>query len=379
MGLGLKMRKKKEKYKINNTFTGPRLKLISKNNRICNKDMSNGGQKIQYKLMVEEKQILQPELIVDQLDYSFQQKPFERFFPVDKIKDGSIIKLFNRTFEPAKLTDVVCPHFYELKWANGCNFNCAWCYLNGTYRFLNRGKKPYLKNINTTLAHLDYFFNVVKNRSFLLNSGELSDSLLFENDGAPLTKKIIPKFMKQKKHKLLILTKSNKVNNLLNLNAQNYVIASFSLNAFKVSEKWEKAPKVIDRIKAAKKLYDRGYTVRIRIDPMVPIKGWEKEYKNLVDNVFDNFVPERITLGSLRGLSSTINNCKDTTWTEYLTETSNWGKKIGAEYRFAMYSSVINQLSNKYDYHSIALCKETVDIWNKLGLDHRMIKCNCLL
>ena len=75
-------------------------------------------------------------------------RPFTREFPVDKIKDGSIIKLFDRTPEPKNPTDVVCPHFYELKWANGCNFNCAWCYLNGTYRFLSRGKKPHLKDID---------------------------------------------------------------------------------------------------------------------------------------------------------------------------------------------------------------------------------------
>ena len=51
-----------------------------------------------------------------------------------KVGDGSIIKLFDRTPVPTKKTDVVCPHFLELKWANGCPFSCAWCYLQGTFR-----------------------------------------------------------------------------------------------------------------------------------------------------------------------------------------------------------------------------------------------------
>ena len=274
---------------------------------------------------------------------------------------------------------MVCPHFYELKWANGCNFNCAWCYLNGTYRFLSRGKNPHLKDINTILDHLYYFFDTVNNRSFLLNSGELSDSLLFENDEAPLTRKIIPKFMEQDRHKLLILTKSNQVDNLLDINAQNHVIASFSLNSFKVAERWEKAPKVINRIKAAKRLHDAGYVVRIRIDPMVPIEGWRTEYELLVDTIFKNLFPERITLGSLRGLQSTINNSKDTSWTKYLTETSNWGKKVDTGHRLAMYSSIINRLKTKYRYTNVALCKETIEMWNKLNLDYRTIRCNCML
>jgi spore photoproduct lyase len=229
------------------------------------------------------------------------------------------------------------------------------------------------------LDHLDCFFKTVKNDSFILNSGELSDSLLFENNGAPLTKKIIPKFMEQDRHKLLILTKSNQINNLLKTNAQNHVIASFSLNAFKVAEKWEKAPKVIDRIKAAKNLFEMVYTIRIRIDPMVPMNGWREDYKSLVDTLFKDIIPERITLGSLRGLQSTINNSKDASWTKYLTETSNWGKKVDTGHRLAMYSTIINYLKSKYDYNDVALCKETIDIWNKLNLDYKKIKCNCIL
>ena len=337
------------------------------------------GNQIHSDLILEQKkEMITPSLIENNRFELLPIKP-ESFFPIDKIKDGSIIKLFDRTPKPEKPTDVVCPHFYELKWANGCNFNCSWCYLNGTYRFLKRGKRPYLKNIDKILDHLDYFLKNVNSKAFLLNSGELSDSLLFENDGAPLSKRIIPRFLSQNHHKLLILTKSDKVEKLLQTNAQNHVICSFSLNSFKVAEKWEKAPRVIDRIKAAKKLYDAGYVLRIRIDPMVPIENWKKEYTLLIDTIFKNFEPERITMGSLRGLQSTINNSKDKSWTKYLSETSNWGKKVDIGHRLAMYSTIINYLKTKYNYNEIALCKETIDVWNRLNLDYKEIKCNCTL
>ena len=54
---------------------------------------------------------------------------------VKRVGDGSIITRFERTPLPARPTDVVCPHFLELKWATGCPFDCAWCYLKGTLRF----------------------------------------------------------------------------------------------------------------------------------------------------------------------------------------------------------------------------------------------------
>lgn len=365
---------KKEK----NTFNHLTPQYINNNNSYDTMDTTNGGVQIQNELILVQKNVLRPCLDINDFQNKTLQVKNSRIFPIDKIKDGSIITLFNKTPIPKNPSDVVCPHFYELKWANGCNFNCAWCYLNGTYRFLPGGKKPRLKNIDTIMGHLNYFLDDV-NGNFLLNSGELSDSLLFENDGAPLTKKIIPRIMLQNRHKLLILTKSTDIENLLKINAQNHVIASFSLNSFKVASKWEKAPKVNDRIKAAKKLYDSGYEVRVRIDPMVPIENWRKEYTSLVNIIFKNFTPERITLGSLRGLQSTINNSKDTSWTKYLNETSNWGKKVDTGHRLSMYSTIINLLKNKYDYCNVSLCKETIDIWEKLYLDYHEIKCNCVL
>lgn len=362
-----------------NTFNHLNPQYIYDNNCSYPMDIKCGGHENTQELIVEQKETLQPRLLINKNPNNFSRiTDYKKGFPIDKVKDGSIIKLFDKTPIPENPSDVVCPHFYELKWANGCNFNCAWCYLNGTYRFLSGGKKPRLKNVDTIMDHLDYFLKNVDG-NYLLNSGELSDSLLFENDGAPLSRKIIPRIIQQDKHKLLILTKSTDVEHLLELNAQHHVITSFSLNSFKVANKWEKAPKVSDRIKAAKKLYDAGYEVRVRIDPMVPLDNWRQEYTSLVDIIFNNFAPERITLGSLRGLQSTINNSKDTSWIKYLTETSNWGKKVGTGHRLAMYSTIINTLKNKYDYSKIALCKETIDMWKKLNLDYKKIQCNCTL
>ncbi|MFQ6035817.1 MAG: spore photoproduct lyase family protein, partial [Sedimentisphaerales bacterium] len=165
---------------------------------------------------------------------------------------------------------------------------------------------------------------------------------------------------------------------LLEIEPHNQVIISFSLNAIPVAKRWEKAPSVLKRIEAAKKVFDVGYAVRVRIDPMVPVENWDEHYLQLLDILFDNFTPERITLGSLRGLQSTINGCTDTSWTHYLEESSNWGKKINFEKRYAMYSTLINQLQSKYGFDKVALCKETVEMWNALKMNYKKIKCNCV-
>lgn len=299
---------------------------------------------------------------------------------VQRVNDGSIITRFDKTPLPKKLTDVICPHFLELKWAYGCPYDCAWCYLKGTFRFHNGKIMPgfKIKDYNKIKLHVEEFLNKVDEPE-ILNIGEIADSLMYENGTFPFSKFIIPMFERQKKHKVLFVTKSDRIKNLLEIDSHNQAIISFSLNAVPIAERWEKgAPRIRNRIEAARKLSKNNYDVRIRIDPMVPVGGWQERYKELIDLIFLNFIPERITLGSLRGLQSTLNGTKDNSWKVYLKETSNWGKKIDFTTRLKMYLYIIGYLKKEYNHHKIALCKETKAMWQKLGMDYRKIKCNCI-
>ncbi|MFO7772482.1 MAG: radical SAM protein [Dehalococcoidia bacterium] len=279
---------------------------------------------------------------------------------------------------PLKETSVVCPHFLELKWGYGCPFDCAWCYLKGTFRFLPTGTKPVIKDYGKIELHTKKFLSEATIPE-VLNTGEIADSLMWEGGDQPFSKFIILLFEQQNKHKVLFVTKSDNIRNLLEINPHNQVIMSFSLNADDVAKRWEKgAPPVSRRIEAGRKLSQAGYEVRIRIDPMVPVLDWEAHYTNLVDQVFANFVPARITLGSLRGLQTTINGAADKSWQEYLKENSNWGKKVEFNTRYEMYATIINWLKERYNYQEVALCKETLAMWTKLGMDYRNIKCNCV-
>lgn len=300
---------------------------------------------------------------------------------VQQVADGSIIKRFEKTPIPTKATDAVCPHFLELKWAYGCPYNCAWCYLQGTLRFLPKKTHPVIKDYQKIRLHLESFFDETLNSKYppeILNSGEIADSLMQENGENPFSIFIVSLFENQSQHKVLFLTKSNNIDNLLKTGSDK-IIPSVTINADSAAKRWEKgAPDVRKRIEAAKMLSDSGYPVRIRIDPIVPIEEWDQEYMKLVDDLFSHFTPERITLGSLRGLQSTINNSKDKSWVEYLSERSNWGKRIDFDTSYSMYSTIIYYLKEKYDYNHVALCKETKEMWERLGMGYRKIRCNCV-
>jgi spore photoproduct lyase len=292
-----------------------------------------------------------------------------------------ILRKFDRTPVPIKETDVVCPHFMMLAWANGCMYNCAWCYLKGTFRFY--GQKPngrvpiVLKDRRRIEKEIQSFLKEKKTKPELINTGELSDSLLDEAGKAPFSKWIMKTFQGTK-HKVLFVTKSTNIQNFLKNNWQNKAILSWSVNAIPVAERWEKlAPSVVQRLNAAKLVHDAGYEVRLRIDPFVPIDDWQKHYAQLVDMIYDRFEPKRVTIGCLRGLNSTIVLCKDKSWVTYLTENSNWGKKPPFNQRLAMYQFVAKRLREK-GLRELGICKDTLAVWKALNIDFANIKCNCV-
>lgn len=299
---------------------------------------------------------------------------------VQRVGDGSIITRFDKTPLPIAPTDVVCPHFLELKWATGCPYQCAWCYLNGTLRFLPEKTRPRIKDYGKVELHVRSFLEQATSGEELLNTGELADSLMWEQNGAPFSKFILNIVQGQDRHKVLFVTKSVHSQHLLHNEYQQHAVISFSLNAEAVARAFEKgAPPVGKRIETAGCLSEAGYQVRVRIDPLVPILDWDQHYLRLVDQIFSIFTPARITLGSLRGLQSTINQARDKSWTTYLREWSNWGRKVEFSLRANMYKRLIDYLKGRYHYSTVSLCKETVAMWEALGLDYRQVSCNCLL
>lgn len=299
------------------------------------------------------------------------------------VGSGDIITLFDKTPTPKKVTDVICPHFYELKWATGCPYNCDWCFLKGTFRFRvwkvkNRHVKPVFKDRKRIEKAVASFINCAT-KPAVLNTGELGDSLMGENQDPPFSVYIL-KLFEGTPHKILFLTKGTYVKHFLENEFQKQAILSWSINAEEVAKRFEiGAPNPLQRIAAARKCYEAGYTVRFRLDPMVPILGWKSEYQKIIAAMFDGIKPERITLGSLRGLPATLAVAVRKEWVKYLTEKSNWGRKPPIEIRFEMYKFAI-KLFRKHGLRKYGLCKDTVKI-------HKMLKqaiglpemnCNCL-
>ncbi len=236
------------------------------------------------------------------------------------------------------------------------------------------------------------------NGQVMFNSGELADSLTLEHlTGA--ARRFIPWFGKTVNGYLFILTKSDNVNDILDLPHNDHTIIAWSLNNEKVSRKFEiGAPTFKRRLKAAYKVQSSGYLLRIRLDPIVPFDGWQEAYADTVRKIFDMVSPERITLGTLRFEEGfyKMRNSLFTTGPElpaYLERmkpmfppkifTDNKRPKSGKysfpdEKRIEIFDFIINEI-RKYSDCRIALCKESAGVWKQVGLDLSRCSCVCQL
>ena len=276
-----------------------------------------------------------------------------------------------------------CAKFYKLTAYNNCNFWCEYCYLYLTFRTCP---------VSTHFVNYDRMFkDIVKfdrqsipDALRVLNLGELGDPLAVD-DVTGLSEQLVPFMPRHAPHtKLLFLTKSDCVRNLLEMQHGGQTIVSFSINTDQVWQHLEhRTPSPTDRLKAARKVKDAGYEVRLRIDPVVRYSTWEKDYRRLTEMIFDHVEPSRITIGEYRpaqGLSSHIK----TRFPESSLLKINGSLIVEAgklRYprgcRIEMFRVIVDGIHHCDKKVQIALCKETPQVWKAAGLDGKELRCNC--
>jgi spore photoproduct lyase len=292
---------------------------------------------------------------------------------------------------------MVCPHFERLKLAsNGCFYRCEWCYLKLTYR----AAFPFI-TVRVQYEKIKEQFRkrlAGSKEPVIFNSGELADSLSMEH----LTRagqEFIPFFGQSDKGYLFMLTKSDNVDNILDLPHNGHSILAWSLNSALVSQKYELgAPSFERRLFAARKVQEAGYRVRIRLDPIIPFQGWQEEYAGTIKRIFDQVSPESITIGTLRfeegfhKMRKTI-FLKDSDLPKFVEgmepmfspktfpgyKRAKSGKySFREEERAEIFGFAINEI-RKYSHSPIALCKESANVWKEVGLPLSKCSCACQL
>jgi DNA repair photolyase len=270
----------------------------------------------------------------------------------------------------------VCPNFYVLAHADGCGFTpqCTYCYLKSSLWYLG-GKPQAFTNEDRMVAEVRRWIGRDRLESYVLNTGNLSDSLTFE-ESRPLIGALVETFRGEARgrpHTLLIVTKGGRRECRVLFESQPCpnVVVSFSVNNPEVARKYERgAATVADRMGAAARLKRMGWRVRMRIDPM--IQG--HDYAGIVEAV-RKLRPERVTLGTLRAERNLPRFVENGMFRGLVSPEDPKGlARYPVPVRLAMYRPAAARLRRTC---SVALCEETPEVWDALGLDKDGKPCNC--
>ncbi len=193
-----------------------------------------------------------------------------------------------------------CCNYHVINQTSGCPIDCTYCILQF---YQNNPVTTVYADTENLAQEIHEKVRSQPERFFRIGTGELTDSLAFDNY-SKFTEEIVPVFTNLPNVLLEFKTKSNTVDNLLNVDHCGKVVCSWSVNppAVVAGEEF-KAANFGERLEAMAKVQERGFKLGLHFDPILYYKEWESGYHDLIRRVFDVVDPDRITwisMGSLR-------------------------------------------------------------------------------
>lgn len=194
----------------------------------------------------------------------------------------------------------ICCGYKILNLVNNCEIDCTYCILQG---YLNNSHIIIYANIDDMFAELDELFKTYPDRIFRIGTGELADSL--STDHITEYSKLLVSYFSDKSNAIIELkTKTTQVEKFIDIEHGGRTMVSWSLNTEQVIATEEPhAPTLEQRLVAAQKCQDAGLKIGFHFDPMIYYADWERDYKLVVEKIFEYIKPNNIiwiSLGALR-------------------------------------------------------------------------------
>jgi len=194
----------------------------------------------------------------------------------------------------------VCCNYSVVNAATGCPLDCTYCILQMYLK--NNPMIRVFANTEDLYSELEATFRGAGGRRFRVGTGELTDSLALD----PITgfsREIVPFFARQENAILELKTKTDCVENLLDLPHQGKTVIGWSVNPESVIVSDERgASSLEDRLSAAVRCHAAGYRIAFHFDPILFDPGWEDRYHPVVRQVLAGVPAESIAWISLGGV-----------------------------------------------------------------------------
>ena len=178
----------------------------------------------------------------------------------------------------------VCCNYFVINFASNCTMDCSYCYLQ-EYLSGNAALKVF-SNTGDLLREADELLSKHRRFFFRIGTGEITDSLALD-PYIGFSREIVPFFAEQPNMLLELKTKSDCVDELLSLDPKERVVVSWSLNPERVIDLHEVGTASLqERLRAARRCQEAGYRLGFHFDPMIEYPGWQRDYENMLEQLF---------------------------------------------------------------------------------------------
>ena len=180
-------------------------------------------------------------------------------------------------------------NFYYTSSIINCVYDCEYCYLQGVY---SSGNIVIFVDIEKVFEEVEELYNKLKTLYLCISYD--TDLLAIENICGFSEKWYY--FIEDKKDlKIELRTKSGNIDKFLNLKPLDNFIVAFTLSPENITLKNEKyTASFKNRVKAIKKLQEKGWKVRICIDPLIYSDNFEKNYSQMIEYLFNEIEKEKV-------------------------------------------------------------------------------------
>jgi DNA repair photolyase len=280
-----------------------------------------------------------------------------------------------------------CPNYWHFSPYGFCPYGCDYCYLAGTQGVWFSPTVKIYVNLPEILDEIEQVARRLDGPTpFYL--GKLQDGLALD----PLTgysRQLVPFFAGHPRARLVVLTKSTEIDNLLDLEHGDNTVLSWTVNAPKVARAFERnTPDVPARLQAMCRAAEAGYRVRAVLMPIIPVLGWQEMYAGFLNELLRRVRLERITLGSLCSYPQALRLTEWKLGRDNLISASldrSNGKSPDGRLRFPpvvrrqAYRVLIDAIRRIRADLEIGLCLEDQAMFEALDIAPSIGKCNCVL
>jgi len=204
---------------------------------------------------------------------------------------------------PAGSAQFACCGYLVLTLASNCPMDCSYCFLQ-EYVADNPAFQIYA-NYDAAFEELERLRASAPARHFRVGTGELADSLAMDSLTG-LSIDLVNFFAARENLTLELKTKTDEIENLLALDPRGRVMVSWTLSPRRVFEACEhRTASPSARIGAGRRVLDAGYRVAFHLDPMLAYPEAERDYIDLMDELFSTIAPAKISFISMGGLRMT--------------------------------------------------------------------------